>query len=102
MAVPDIQNLFKRFLQSDGGRSGSTEANRPEPRYQSSQPTCSAPSDAYGSEDGYAPMGGVLGGLNSSSSTMPWWAQTLARPGGVAVGLRGQRPVGRIGGLPFP
>jgi hypothetical protein len=99
MATPDIQNLFERFLQIYGGQSGSTEPTRSEPRYQSSQPAYSASADAYGSD---APAGGVLRGWSAPSPTAPSWAQALAGPGGMPVGLGGPRLGGRIVGFPFP
>ena len=102
MATPDIQNLFERFLQIYGGPSGPTEPARSEPRYRSSQPAYSAPADVYGSDDAYAPTGGVLRGWSPPSSAAPWWAQSLAGPAGPPVGLRGPRLGGRLGGVPLP
>jgi len=102
MATPNIQNLFERFLQIYGGQSASTEPMRSEPRYQSSQPAYSAPADAPGSDDGYAPTGGVLGGWSSPSTAAPWWFRTLSGSGGIPVGLGGPRLGARVGGLPFP
>lgn len=102
MATPDIQNLFERFLQIYGAHSGPAEPTRSESRYQSPQPARSAPADAYGSNDGYAPTGGVLGGWSSPSPAAPWWFRTLSGPGGMPVGLRGPQLGGRIVGVPFP
>lgn len=102
MATPDIPNLFERFLQIYGGQSGSTEPTRSEPRYLSSQPAYSAPSDVYGDDDGYQPLGGVLRGWSAPSPTAPSWAQALLGPGGMPVGLGAPRLGGRIAGLPFP
>lgn len=101
MATPDIQNLFDRFLQIYGGQSSPTESAPSELRSQSSQPAYTAPRDTYEADGGKSPTGGVLRGLNSSSA-IPWWAQALARPGGIAVGPRGPLPVGRFRGFGFP
>lgn len=101
MATPDIQNLFERFLQIYGGQGASTEPTRSEPRYQSSQPAYSAPADAYTSDDGYAPTGGLLRGWSSPSPAAPWWIRAPSGSGGMPVGLRGPRLGGRLGGLPF-
>ena len=98
MATPDIQHLFERFLQIYGGQSSSTEPPRSEPRYQSLQSAYSAPADAYGSDEGYAPSGGVLRGWNSLSPAAPSWARVLMGPGGMPLGLRGPPLGGRIGG----
>jgi len=102
MATPDIQNLFERFLRIYGGQGASTEPTRQEPPYQSPRAPYSPPADAYGSDDAYAPSGGVLRGLNSLPPGAPSWAQALAGSGGMPIGLRGPRLGGRIGGLPFP
>lgn len=100
MATPDIQNLIERFLQIYGSQTGSTEPTRSEPRYQASKPAYSAAGDGYGSEDSYAPTGGVLNGWSSPSPAVPSWARALIGPGGTPAALIGPRPGSGIRGLP--
>lgn len=65
MAIPDVRDLYERYLQIMGGPSGSPEPTRSEPRTQSPQRAYERPSEAYQADGGYRSMGGVLDGFSS-------------------------------------
>ncbi len=103
MAVPDIQDLYERYLQMLGRPSNSARPTS-EPRTQPPPLGYATPSEAIAPRGDYPSGGGVLGVLGSPSRRTPWSVQAFS-PSSAAVASRGPWPIGRSGlgiGVPMP